>query len=154
VAWLTGEDIAKHIETELPRQFKIVECVTKEMCTTKEFWLNLEIAKLKGKEQNGSIIPEFVCLLHQLTIKWHKTAGGLLQFPSEPDDISPHIFCPDGVGSVKFDLHGDYEKVFTDLNFSEAIRALFSVAFIGNIHYPANGEAWPSFFKKTGWVEW
>ena len=46
--WLTGKDIAKHIETELPHQFKIVECVTKEMCTTKEFRLNLEMAKLKG----------------------------------------------------------------------------------------------------------
>jgi hypothetical protein len=45
------------------------------------------------------------------------------------------------VGSVKFDLHVDNEKVFTDLNFSKAIRALFSVAFIVNIHYPANGEA-------------
>jgi hypothetical protein len=45
------------------------------------------------------------------------------------------------VGSVQSDLHGDNEKVFTDLNFSEAIRALFSVAFIRNIHYPANGEA-------------
>ena len=65
----------------------------------------------------------------------------MLRFPSEPEDSSPHIFCPNGVGSVKFDLHVDNEKVFTDLNFSEAIRALFSVAFIGNIHYPANGEA-------------
>ncbi len=46
--WLTNKDIAKHIETELPHQFKIVECVTKEMCTTKEFRLNLEMAKLKG----------------------------------------------------------------------------------------------------------
>jgi hypothetical protein len=45
--WLTGKDIAKHIETELACQFKIVECVTKEMCATKEFQLNLEIAKLK-----------------------------------------------------------------------------------------------------------
>jgi hypothetical protein len=46
--WLPGKAIEKHIETELPRQFKIVECVTKEMCATKDFWLNLEIAKLKG----------------------------------------------------------------------------------------------------------
>jgi hypothetical protein len=139
--WLTGKDMSKHIETELPRQFKIAQCAVKEMCATKEFRLNLEIAKLKGSEQNGSIIPEFVCLLRQLTIEWHKTAGGLLRFPSEPEDSGPHIFCPDGVGSVNFDLHVDNEKVYTNLNFSEAIRGLFSVAFIGNIHYPATGEA-------------
>jgi hypothetical protein len=48
--WLTSKDIAKNIEKDLPRQFKIVQCVVKEMCTTKEFRLNLEIAKLKGTE--------------------------------------------------------------------------------------------------------
>ncbi len=35
------------LKPKLPRQFKIAECVTKEMCATKEFQLNLEIAKLK-----------------------------------------------------------------------------------------------------------
>jgi hypothetical protein len=113
----------------------------KAMCSTKEFRLNLEIAKLKGSELNGSIIPEFICLLRQLNMEWHNTAGAFLRFPGEPEDDSPHIFCPDGVGSNKFDLHAEYEKVYTDLNFSEALRAFFSVAFIGNIHYPEAGES-------------
>jgi hypothetical protein len=120
--WLTGKDIAKNIENDLSRQFKIVQCVVKEMCTTKEFRLNLEIAKLKGTEENGSIIPEFICLLRQLNVEWHQTAGGLFRFPADPDDNSPHIFCPDGVGTVKFDVHVESRKAHVDLNFSEALR--------------------------------
>jgi hypothetical protein len=53
------------------------------------------------------------------------------------------------VGRVKFHLNVDNEKVFTDLNFSEAIQALFSVAFIGNIHYPEIGEAVAILLKKN-----
>jgi hypothetical protein len=113
----------------------------KAMCSTKEFRLNLEIAKLKGSELNGSIIPEFICLLRQLNMEWHNTAGAFLRFPADPEDDSPHIFCPDGVGSIKFDLHAEYNKVYTDLNYSEALRAFFSVAFICNIHYPEAGES-------------
>jgi hypothetical protein len=139
--WLTGKDIAKNIENDLSRQFKIVQCVVKEMCTTKEFRLNLEIAKLKGTEENGSIIPEFICLLRQLNVEWHQTAGGLFRFPADPDDNSPHIFCPDGVGTVKFDVHVESRKAYVDLNFSEALRAFFSVCFIWNYHYPEAGEA-------------
>jgi hypothetical protein len=82
-----------------------------------------------------------VCLLRQLNQEWHKSAGGLLRFPSEPEEDSPHILCCDGIGSVKFDLHVEKKKIFTGLNFSEALRAFFCVAFIGNLHYPEDGEA-------------
>jgi hypothetical protein len=139
--WLTGKNIAKNIQAELPRQFKLLKCVVLNMCSTKEFRLNLEIAKLKGSEQNGSITPEFVCLLRQLNVEWHKNAGGLLRFPGEPEDDSPHIFCPDGASSVKFDLQAERKKIYSDLNFSEVLRAFFCVAFIGNMHYPEAGEA-------------
>jgi hypothetical protein len=139
--WLTGKGIAKTIEEELPRQFKLVKSVVQHMCATKEFRLNLEIAKIKGSEQNGSFIPELVCLLRQLNLEWHKNSGGLLRFPSEPEEDSPHILCRDGVSSVKFDLHVEKQKIYEDLNFSEALRAFFSVAFVGNLHYPENGEA-------------
>jgi hypothetical protein len=46
------------------------------------------------KKQWEHIIPQFVCLLRQLNVEWHKNAGGLLRFPAEPEDNSPHIFCP------------------------------------------------------------
>jgi hypothetical protein len=139
--WLTGKKISTAIEKELPRQFRLVKCVVQKMCTTKEFKLHQEIAKIKGLEQNGSYTPEFVCLLRQLNQEWHKSAGGLLRFPSEPEEDSPHILCCDGIGSVKFDLHVEKKKIFTGLNFSEALRAFFCVAFIGNLHYPEDGEA-------------
>jgi len=112
------------------------------MCPTKEFALHLEIAMLKGIELNGSHIPEFVCLLRQLNSEWHKKAGGLFRFPTEPeDDNSPHFFCPHGPASVKFDVHVEQKKIFSDLNFSEALRAFFAITHIGNIHYPEAGEA-------------
>lgn len=141
VEWLTGKNIAKNIQAELPRQFKILKCVVQNMCSTKEFRLNYEIAKLKGSEQNGSITPEFVCLLRQLNMEWHQNAGGLLRFPGEPEDQSPQIFCPDGAASVQFDLEVEGKKVYSGLNFSEVLRAFFCVAFIGNLHYPEAGEA-------------
>lgn len=139
--WLTGKKISTAIETELPRQFKLVKCVVQKMCTTKEFKLHLEIAKIKGLEQNGSSTPEFVCLLRQLNQEWHKIPGGLFRFPSEPENDSPHILCCDGAGSVMFDLHVEKKKIYRDLNFSEALRAFFAVAFIGNMHYPEEAEA-------------
>jgi hypothetical protein len=111
---LTGTGIAKNIETGLTLQFKIVQSVV----SSKEFRLKLDIAKLKGSELNDSIILEFVCLLRQLNIEWHHTAGGLgglLRFPGEPEEGSPHIFCPESVGSIQFDLNGEYKKVYTDL---------------------------------------
>jgi hypothetical protein len=139
--WLTGKRIAATIEEELPRQFKLVKAVVQSMCATKEFRLNLEIAKLKGSEQNGSFIPEFVCLLRQLNLEWHKNSGGLLRFPSEVEEDSPHIFCRDGIASVSFDLHAEKQKIYSNLNFSEALRGFFYVSFIGNLHYPEEGEA-------------
>jgi hypothetical protein len=139
--WLTGKRIAETIEMEMPRQFKLVKCVVLKLCSTKEFMLNLEIARIKGAEQNGSIIPEFVCLLRQLNMEWHRSQGGLLRFPSETEEDSPHILCTNGVGSVQFDLHVERKKIFTGLNFSEALRAFFAVSFIGNLHYPEAGEA-------------
>ncbi len=139
--WLTGKNIAQTIEAEVPRQFRLMKSVVQTMCATREFRLNLEIAKIKGGEQNGSIVPEFVCLLRQLTVEWHKNPGGLLRFPSEPESDSPHILCPEGVGSIKFDLHVEKKKIFADLNFSEALRAFFSVSFIGNLEYPEQAEA-------------
>jgi hypothetical protein len=138
---LTGKNIAETIEMEMPRQFKLVKCVVLKLCSTKEFMLNLEIARIKGAEQNGSIIPEFVCLLRQLNMEWHRSQGGLLRFPSETEEDSPHILCTNGVGSVQFDLHVERKKIFTGLNFSEALRAFFAVSFIGNLHYPEAGEA-------------
>jgi hypothetical protein len=91
--WLTGTDIAKNIETGLPLQFKIVQCVVKTMCSTKEFRLNLEIAKLKGSELNGSIIPEFICLLRQLNMEWHNMySRGLPEIPWRARrQQSPHL---------------------------------------------------------------
>lgn len=138
--WLTGKNLATNIEQELPRQFQLVKAVVLNVYSTKEMRLNLEIAKLKGTELNGSFIPEFVCLLRHLNLQWHKTPGGLLRFPSEPEPTSPHIFCCEGVGSIKFDLHVEMKKIFRNLNFSEVLRAFFAVAFIGNLHYPEEGE--------------
>jgi hypothetical protein len=139
--WLTGKSIAQNVESELPRHFRLVKCVLEHMCSTKEFRLNLELAKIKGSEQNGSFVPELVCLLRHLNAEWHKTHGGLFRFPSEPEDDSPNILCPEGAGSVKFDLHVEKKNFFSDLNFSKVLRAFFSVVFIGNLHYPENGEA-------------
>lgn len=139
--WLTGQNIEQNIGKELPKQFRLVKCVVEKICATKEFRLNYEIAKLKGSEHNGSFVPEFVCLLRQLNIEWHKTPGGLLRFPSEAEDDSPTIFCRDGPASVLFDVHVEKKKIFTELNFCEALRAFFSISFIGNLHYPEHGEA-------------
>lgn len=139
--WLTGKSLKKSIEETLPRQFKIIKCVVMAMCCTKEFRLNLEIAQIKGSECNGSIIPELVCLLRQLNTEWHKIPGGLFRFPSEPEMDSPHVFCRNGVESVKFDLHVEKKKIYTNLNFSEVLRAFFCVCFIGNMHYPEEGES-------------
>jgi hypothetical protein len=139
--WLTGKSLASSIQQELPRQFKLVKAVVLHTYSTKEFRLHLEIAKIKGAELNGSFIPEFICLLRQLNVQWHHTPGGLLRFPNEPEPSSPHIFCSEGVASLKFDLHFEMKKIFNDLNFSEVLRAFFSLAFIGNLHYPEEGES-------------
>ncbi len=89
----------------------------------------------------GASSPQFVCLLCQLNVEWHKNAGGLLRFPAEPEDNSPHIFCPQGICSVLINLHEENRKIYSGLNFSKVLRAFFSVAFIGNIHKQGEGEA-------------
>lgn len=139
--WLTGKSLAENIDAELPRQVRLVKYVVESMCATREFRLKLELAKIKGAEQNGSFVPEFICHLRQLNVEWHKTPGGLFRYPSEPEDDSPNILCCDGAGSVSFDLHVEKKKIFTGLNFNEVLRAFFAVSFIGNLHYPELGEA-------------
>jgi hypothetical protein len=139
--WLTGKNLETSIEGSLPRQFKIIQAVTQAMCSTKEFRLKLEIARIKGSELNGSLIPELICLLRQLNTEWHKNPGGLFRFPTEPEIHSPHIFCPQGTESLKFELHVENNPIYTNLNFSEVLSAFFCITFIGNIHYPKDGES-------------
>jgi hypothetical protein len=139
--WLTGQNLAKNIETELPRQFRLIKSVVEKLCVSKDFVLSMKRASLKGVELNGSYVPEFICLLRQLTFEWHKTQGGLLRFPGEPESASPNILCVDGPASVAFDVHAEYKKVFSQLNLCEALRAFFSIAFVCNLEYPADGEA-------------
>jgi hypothetical protein len=139
--WLTGKNLEASIEHGMQRQFKIIQAVVQKMCSSKEFKLRYEIAKIKGLELNGSIVPEFLCLLRQLNVEWHKTPGALFRFPSEPEPEGPHILCCNGPESLKFDIHAEMNKIYSDLNFSEALRAFFAVAFIANMQYPEDGES-------------
>jgi hypothetical protein len=138
--WLIGQSIIETINTELPKQFQLIKAVVLKICATKEFMLNLQMAKLKGADLNGSYVPELICLLRQLNTQWHKVPGGLFRFPGEPEGKSPNILCRDGIGSVSFDVHAEEKKVFEDVNICEALRGFFSIAFIGNMHYPELGE--------------
>jgi hypothetical protein len=103
--------------------------------------LKLEIAKIKGTELNGSYVPEYVCLLRQLNHEWHKTSGGLFRYPAEDEPTSPHIYCGKGEETLKFDICAEHKTIYSDLNFNDALAAFFYVAFIGNLEYPAKGEA-------------
>lgn len=138
--WLIGQRIIETINTELPKQFRLIQAVVLKICATKEFMLNLQIAKLKGADLNGSYVPELICLLRQLNTQWHKVPGGLFRFPGEPEGKSPNILCRDGIASVSFDVHAEEKKIFEDVNICEALRGFFSIAFIGNMHYPELGE--------------
>ena len=131
--WLTEKNIASSIVAQLPRQFEILKCVVAKISLLKEFIPKFEISKIKSLQLIGSITPQLVCLLCQLNLEWHNTAGGLFRFPSEPENDSPHIFCPDGISSIKFDLHIEKKKIISRLNFTEIMRAFFSIAFIGNL---------------------
>ena len=139
--WLTEKKISQVIDEELPKMLRFLKAVLQHMCSTKEFHLNLEIAKLKGNELNGSIVPEYVCLLRQLTLEWHKNQGGLLRFPAEPEPLSPHIYCTQGAASVKFEVCAENKIIFADLNFNDAVAGFFYITFIGNLAYPAEGES-------------
>ena len=99
------------------------------------------MATLKGSELNGSYVPEMICLLRQLNAEWHKSPGGLFRFPGEPENESPQILCRDGVASVTFDVRAEGKTIFSEVNICEALRGFFSIAFVGNMHYPELGEA-------------
>jgi hypothetical protein len=81
--WLFHRNIADNIDRELPAKLKILRAVVVNLCPTKEFRLKLELANLKSKEHNGSYVPEYICLLRQLNLVWHKTHEGLFRFPTE-----------------------------------------------------------------------
>lgn len=139
--WLTGKSIATKVNEELPKKLKLLRPVVLNMCSTKEFRLQLQIANIKGNELNGSYIPEYICLLRQLNFEWHKDRGGLFRFPAEPETASPHIFCSKGADTMKFSIHAEMKEVLGNLTFDEAVSAFFYICFIGNLEYPEAGEA-------------
>lgn len=139
--WLTGKNIARNINSELPRQLKLLRAVVLHMCPTTEFRLQLKLSQLKGGQLNASYIPEYVCLLRQLNFEWHQSRGGLFRYPGEHEPNSPHIFCSEGTETLRFDVHSEKKKIFANLNFNESVAAFFYVTFVGNLEYPQEGEA-------------
>jgi hypothetical protein len=99
--WLTNSSIVSTINKEVPRHLGMLKLVLEDLYPTEEFRLNAEIAKLKCGDHSGSKVPEYVFLLRELNMVWHKTRSGIIRSPEEPAPCSPHIVINDEVETYK-----------------------------------------------------
>lgn len=140
--WLTNRNILDNINSHASSQFNYLEQVLKRWIPTQDFENRLESARLKSNMINGSLVPIRVCLLRELNQHWHKTQSGFLRYPDEEEVESPHLVCSDdGDEGFLFSLHAEKKEVFSRLSFHDALAAFFHLTFVGNMRYPAKGEA-------------
>jgi hypothetical protein len=89
--WLTNSSIVDKINAEIPVQFEYLKLVVDHLCTTKDFRLRADAARLKCAEQDGSKISEHLFYLRELSQLWHGNNAGLVRTPEEHGTASPHI---------------------------------------------------------------
>lgn len=138
---LAGMSIVKNIEEELDTQMELIREVLNVWCRTEASKKRMETADILSREQQGSKIPQYVCLLRELTFMWHKNLGGLVRYPQEEELSSPHILCYETQQLLRFDVHVEQRKVLGNLSFADAVASFFHIIFIAQMKYPPEGEA-------------
>lgn len=133
--------VARNVEENIDQQMGYLCKVISYWCQGEGFRGRWKDAERMQRQCRGSRIPKFVCLLRELCLLWHEDLGGLIRLEGEPEPVQPNILCREDDSGLVFDVHAERMKIFENLNLNDAISAFFHIGFVGNIRYPAKGEA-------------
>lgn len=145
---LANHSVTEAIDNEIVEAFKDLKMVLNIWCQDDEELQNRKkYASLKRNECNGSMIPEYVHLLRELTLVWHENLGGFIRYEGEQESNSPHIVAYKS-DPLCFSVCLEQTTVFQNLTFTCALASFFHLAFIGQVEYPKKGEAVAVWLQK------